>query len=295
MNKRFLIGVVAIPLMLIIVGIISFSSSSFLDNEPSQDLVDPVNQVDRSDKLLTINSEDASSVVALEDKSIPPFTTISILFLSIACLCSVSISFYLYRWRKILISRPHLLVPEEWGRYLGEVGIGLKALSSNTEIQLTSLEKSNSELSERISNMTETYMDLHNILDEKDKEIQRLRDGYDSEIFRRYISRFARVHQTLSEFIEDGDESPSLKMLDRLFDDAFAESGVERYSPVVGEDYRVAKGVSDKPKFTMTNDPSLEFQILEVIEAGYELVLGESTKTIIPSKVKIYKLDKDNQ
>ncbi len=220
---------------------------------------------------------------------------ITIILLSITCLISIAITFYLYRWRRILISQPNTLVPEEWGHYLKSVGDGLGVLNSSTEKNLQGLINSNTDLSSRISNMTSTYMDLQTVLDEKDKEIKRLKDGYDADIFRKYIARFARVEQTLSDMISEDPENSNLVSLERLFEDAFAECGVEKYQPEIGSDYRTAKCVSDKPKVEITSDPTLEFKISEIIEAGYELISGMKSITIIPSKVKIYKLDKEVQ
>ena len=73
----------------------------------------------KSDNLLT------------EADSLPSFLILTILFLSIATVVSVSISFYLYRWRKILLANNNLIVPEEWGKYLISVGDKLQDLSVN--------------------------------------------------------------------------------------------------------------------------------------------------------------------
>jgi len=223
------------------------------------------------------------------------FLYLAILVLSIAIIVSTLVSFYLYRWRKILISQPNSVVPEEWSKYLSGVGAGLNDLSNKNEKYLQMLIKSNSDLGRRVSSMTDTYMELHSVLDEKDKEIKRLKSGYDSEIFRKYIARFARIEQALLDIMEDEPGNANLEMLDRLFEDAFAECGVEKHEPKLGSDYRSVNGVSDNPKMELTSDPSLEFKISEVIEVGYELIMGDYSKTIIPSKVRVYKFDKENQ
>lgn len=203
---------------------------------------------------------------------------------------SVAITFYLYRWRKILLSNPNTVVPEEWAKYLQNVGKNLHNLSDTVEGKLQRVVSASVDQTSKIANMTETYMELQGALDEKDKEVSRLKEGYDSEIFRRFIVRFARVDQALDDFITDSGESEEYTQLKRLFEDAFEECGVTKNSPAIGDDYRTAKGVSDNPKTESTDNPDLEFQISEVIESGYELNAGAGSRTIIPSKVRIYKL-----
>jgi molecular chaperone GrpE (heat shock protein) len=186
-------------------------------------------------------------------------------------------------------------VPEEWAKYLQGVGEGVTQLSSVMDANLNRVSQESRLNTERIENMTKTYMELQEVLDEKDKEIARFKDGYDAEIFRRFIGRFARVDQALEDLILDGGESEELSLIKRLLEDAFEECGVEKTSPNIGEDYRTVSGVSDNPKIQHTNDPSLEFQIVEVIECGYELNTSVERKSIIPSKVKIYKYVEEAQ
>lgn len=223
------------------------------------------------------------------------FLYITIVILSISTLIAVGISFYLYKWRRILLANPNSVVPEEWAKYLQGVGEGVTHLSSIMDENLIRVSQESRLNTERIENMTKTYMELQEVLDEKDKEISRFKDGYDAEIFRRFIGRFARVDQALEDLISDGGESEELSLIKRLLEDAFEECGVEKTSPNIGDDYRTVGGVSDNPKLQRTNDPSLEFQIVEVIECGYELNTGVERKSIIPSKVKIYKYVEEAQ
>jgi hypothetical protein len=210
--------------------------------------------------------------------------------LAIGFSLSVSITFYLYRWRKILLSNPNTVVPEEWAKFLQDVGKKLHFLSGTVENNLKRVVSTSLDQTSKISNMTNTYMELQNALYEKDQEISRLKKGYDAEIFRRFIVRFARIEQSLDDFLIDNDESEEYSQLKRLFEDAFEECGVTRSSLSVGDDYRTAIGVSDNPKTENTDDPKLEFKISEIIESGYELNTGIGDRTIIPSKVRIYKI-----
>lgn len=281
-NKYLIVVSACLCTVLIVVGGIAFWSG---DDRPEA----PPNPTPQTQEKEVPNQADAS----VSNPS--AFLYIAITILSFSTLISVMISFYLYKWRRILLANPNSVVPEEWAKYLQGVGEGVTRLSSDIDANLTRVSQESRLNTERIENMTKTYMELQEVLDEKDKEIARLKDGYDAEIFRRFIGRFARVDQALENLISDCGGSDELSLIKRLLEDAFEECGVEKTSPNIGDDYRTVGGVSDNPKIKHTNDPSLEFQIAEIIECGYELNTGIERKSIIPSKVKIYKYVEEAQ
>jgi len=213
-----------------------------------------------------------------------------VLVLALTTLLSVGISFYLYKWRKVLLENKHLVVPEEAAKHMQSLGKSVGELGQVVaqNLQVVSDESKNN--SEKITNMTETYMQLHHALDEKDKEIKRLKKGYDAQIFKGFVRRFARIEQTVDDFILEDGESDQLTMLSRLFEDAFDECGVCKFSPEIGSDYRRVKGVADNPKLKKAESSEDEFKIYEVLEAGYKLVSGAEEQVVIPAKVRIFKL-----
>ncbi|TXS90796.1 hypothetical protein FV139_17635 [Parahaliea maris] len=226
-----------------------------------------------------------------EAASIPAWLVVMLFLLVTTTALSIGISFYLYRWRQLLINDQRLLVPEKWGKYLSSVGSGLEALHMGITTELARNTDQNGRTETKVASMIETYLELNSALDEKDQEIRRLRKGYDAEIFRRFVLRFARVDQAVSEFIEDGDDSESLHFIRRLLEDAFEESGVIRFEPDVGDDYRkLGDSISDNPKIIPTQSEEDDFKVAEVIEAGYRLIAGEEATVIIPSKVKVFQL-----
>ena len=213
-----------------------------------------------------------------------------IIILSITTLFSVAISFYLYRWRKILLSNKGMVVPEQWSKNIQELGNHISNLSDAVSNNLKIVANETKINSEKSSNMINTYMELQQALDEKDKEIKRLKNGYDAEIFKRFILRFARIDQAIEDYLEDDKENNFLNQFKRMFEDAFDECGVSRFSPSIGEDYRKANGVADTPKIEKTEELDKDFIISEIIETGYQLNMGnDGYKILIPSKVRIYK------
>jgi len=256
--------------------------------------------IDGPSKNATVENIPATAVVSQEPsldvkahESPGSLVYIALIIMSIATLISIIISFYLYKWRRILLAKPTLLVPEEWGKYLDTVGKNMERLGDSFTSNINHLASKTSESSEKIGNMTETYMSLQNTLDEKDSEIRRLKKGYDAEVFRKFVSRFIRIDQAIDYYIhlEEGD-SNFLGQLKRLFEDALDECGVESFAPQIGEDYRRAFGVADNPKKIKTEDPDEEFMVAEIIESGYRLRNGNDYEIVRPCKVSIYRHEK---
>ncbi len=217
---------------------------------------------------------------------------LTIMLMAFATLISVSISFYLYRWRRILISQPNILVPEEWGSSLKDVRSTVRKLINAFHDNTSRITSITTESSDKITNMTEIFMSLQGALNEKDMEISRLKKGYDSEIFRKFLFRFIRIEQYLDDCMKSENvDLDSLVQLKRLLEDAFDECGVEQFEPNVGDDYRRAEGIADHPKTTKTDKAENEFIIAEVLEAGYRLRGGEGYEYIVPAKVIIYTLE----
>ncbi len=140
-----------------------------------------------------------------------------------------------------------------------------------------------------IVNLSETFMTMQRALDEREGEIRRLKRGYDNDIYRKFVSRFIRVDQAVEDFQRAGGaDQTGLEQIRRLLGDAFAECGVECFQPQIGEDYREADGVADKPKTVNADRPEDAFKIAEVLESGYLIRSAESAEVIIPARVRIY-------
>lgn len=222
--------------------------------------------------------------------------TIALAVMALAMAISVAVTFYLYRWRRILLSNPHMMVHEELGGYLNHLATSIDRVTSDLDSHVGIINKNlgtihnqGSEVHGGVANLIETFMTLQKALDERDAEIRRLKAGYDAEVFRKFVKRFIRVDQAIADFQRDApDASNSLDQLQRLLEDAFAECGVESFSPKLGDDYRSAEGVADEPKTVETQDPADEFKIVEVLDSGYRIQGPEGYDVIQEARVSIY-------
>jgi hypothetical protein len=208
---------------------------------------------------------------------------------AITTLIAVVTSFYLYEWRRLLLNSPHRVLPESWGNYWDNLRENVSNLNTTIAPAVRQLDTRTTQHSKLLDDVLETTMKLQGALDQRDADIRRLREGYDEEIFRRFLLRFVRVDQTVRQFSQELVSAPKeLGQISRLLEDALEECGVERFSPEIGEDSRSASGVADNPKVVETDDGASDHKIAEVIDAGYRLARGGQSSVIVPAKVSIF-------
>ncbi len=211
---------------------------------------------------------------------------LALIIMSIATLLSVAISLYLYRWQRILLAKSHSMAPEQLIKHLDNVDSNMKALAVSLADNIKNIKSEISGNTHEIKEMVEILMSFQKTLDEKDGEIDRLKKGYDAHIFGKFLYRFIEIDRAIDEATES---SKDLKLLKRLFEDAFDECGVEKFAPEIGEDYRSAFGVADKPEQYVTKDFEKDSKVAEVLEEGYKLRSGDTYEVIVPARVAVYK------
>jgi len=214
---------------------------------------------------------------------------IALIVMSIATLFSVAISFYLYRWRRLLLANSHMVVPEAFGTWINTLNNEIRKNSQSVTNGFGHFDQRCGSMEEKLSSLIDTFMTLHRALDEKDTEIKRLKRGYDAEIYRKFVGRFIRVDQAIVDLLASGQaDQTGLEQVQKLLEDAFDECGLEKFSPSVGDDYRQTQGVADNPKVIPPEKPDDAFNIAEVLEAGYRRRNQEGYEVILPAKVKIF-------
>ena len=216
--------------------------------------------------------------------------------MAVALVISSAISFYLYRWRKILLSNPHMVVPEQLGEWTAALTKHVHRLTEAVSASLNETTRRGQQTERGISDLSETFMTMQQALDEREQEIQRLKRGYDSEIFRKFVTRFIRVDQAVEDFQRSGSaDEDGLDQIRRLLEDAFAECNVECFHPELGSDYREANGVAEQPKTAVAERAEDDFKIAEILESGYWIRSPESSEVIKPAKVRIYRYQVEGQ
>ena len=131
---------------------------------------------------------------------------------------------------------------------------------------------------------------LRSALDERDKEIKRLRQGHDNAVFRKFVTRFIRVDQAVQYFIENT-EGPTTQLdsIHSLLEDALRECDVQPFHPEIRSDYRSAFGVAEYPNILNTTVKEDDCRIVEILEPGYLMQRGKEKEVLIPARVAIYR------
>jgi len=206
---------------------------------------------------------------------------------------SLIISFWNYHIRSVYLKDGPALVPERWGQILSELIDVWKLQHSQSQSSLSRVQTNTEQQAERSNHLLESFLTLQKALSDRDEEISRLKKGYDSKIFKRFLMRFVRVDRSLREmeveFSEDNHQK-NYKYLVRLMQDALEECGVEQFAPEIGSDYRDAgPQIADDPTVIETDDAEKDFKIADVVSVGYVLIGEGETEVVVPSKVSIFR------
>ena len=264
-------------LLLVLTACLAFAIDALLSSFTSEPTANP--SIETGMAIPTANAESNHTITGLMN---------AIISLSVTNVISVGISLYLYRWRKLLLTRDEILVPEAWGRKLDGFSKANHSIVEAFNRESKILQNVSNDNTAKLDSMIETFMTLQKAVDERDNEIRRLKRGYDQEIFRRFLTRFIRVHQMLGDVPKsDTENAVDIESLRRLLEDAFEECGLEVFQPQLGDDYREVDGIADNPRKETATTAEQEFTIVEVIEQGYRLSGNEQSEVLVPAKVKI--------
>lgn len=136
---------------------------------------------------------------------------LAVILMAVVTATAIAIAFYLYRWRKVITSQQALFVPEE---LISQIRLFRSELNSSTDVtsklmaisqdRFSGIEKNISKVGSITAELFDASTTWQTALDERDAEIRKLRSGYDLEVFRQFIARFARVRTAIDEFKLEG-------------------------------------------------------------------------------------------
>lgn len=212
---------------------------------------------------------------------------------------SIGVSFWLYYVRSILLKDGPALVPEKWGLILQDL-TSTTALSKQQIVEtMSSVYQSSLKQFENSESLLKSFLTLQEAVSLRDKEIERLKEGHDTKVFKRFLMRFVRVSRAIREIHDESSgtsQEKDYKYLLRLIEDALEECGVEIYMPTLGLDYReVGPEIADNPKTIAAVDPHKDYAIAAVDSPGYVIEGEGGVQVIVPAKVSIYRVEQSQQ
>jgi len=212
-----------------------------------------------------------------------------LLIISVVALASTFSAFYLYRWRRLLSenSGKEILLPEQFNELMS----GFKKLIDKNTAGLNTLgndiRDQRSSSNEKIDTMTEVFMTFQKVIDEQKTEIKRLKEGYDSEIKRKFLLKFIKISQLVNEGTLNKE---SLERIKLRFEYALDDCEVESFRPEEGTDFHNYESKElELVTIVKPEKKEDEFKIIEIFEEGYHFRISDNKFELIsPSKVKIY-------
>ena len=155
------------------------------------------------------------------------------------------------------------------------------------------IQKDSGEAKQGVIDILDAFRSLQNALDAKDKEIDRLRQGYDLEIYRRFVGRFIRLEKVIAEDMADieagkHDARETLEDIRTLLEDALEDSGLKRHYPSVGTDIRDADGVDGYKEQRPAETEEQVLTIAEVLEPGWKLDAPGGPVFLKKARVVVY-------
>lgn len=225
------------------------------------------------------------------------FLILALIILSLTSLISTVISFWLYRWRRILLGNIKGLAPEEFAELVNVLNDAINKHKDEVTSGVNKINERIGKVEDMTQKMNHTFMTLQKAIEEKDQEIARYKAGYDSKVFKQFINRFLRVDQAIEDYLLEvnKDLKTPLEDVRSVLEDALDDCGVEKFAPEKDAPYKNTEGVADRPKLQETDVPEKNGLIAEVIEHGYRLRNGESHEIIVPAKVSVYILRKKGE
>jgi molecular chaperone GrpE (heat shock protein) len=278
--------------LLLILVILIFSSLQ-LSSCNSDNAIDPFQTEDNNDSSLvdSISNQDNNP---LNPKSAYIWIIIVLFFISIG---SVLVTIRVLFWRRDISNGMEAVVPtvllENWSNLNNSVQL------TNQEVQslFKLLGRKISDFEEQISNINALTNSLSKANDQKEKEINRLRIGYETIAVRKFLFKMVKVfsafEEEIDEIIQNEDSKKQFNGLLEIFKDALVDAGVEQFTPETGNSYQSEFGILPNPLFVETSNPDLHLKIESVIIPGYKLATTNGYECLIPAKVRVYKYNKN--
>ena len=267
-------------------------SSSFLkadDSSVTVENIKPGGELEDDESSVTVENIKPGGKLEANDGPLIFLLIICILSMILAITSSL-IAFWLYRWRTFLIDNQNFLVPEnliiEYQRQNQKLDELSRSISNSTKF----FEEGMRTIGGVIENTNQNLLIFQEKINEKDKEIQRYREGFDLKIYKAFLNRYFRVFQLIEKLSNQEKISQSeIQKIQEVFIDAFEESGVELFYPEEGEDYLESNFMfEDNAKVILTNEPQHHNKVAKVLRPALRTTDTDKKQIIIRSKVTIF-------
>ena len=239
-----------------------------------------------------------------------PYKLITFLIIGLFSI-SLFINYLLLKWRSKyknqLVTFPENLIDqfESLGKDFSIIKSGVRSefekYTEQMQRQVMLNQNTSKDITLKYEEILESFSLLQKSLDNKDREIERLKKGYDLQILKKYISKLIRVMDTCDAINQDPNITEETKnevtfILDSL-NDLLEDIGIKKYS--------IDEGVSTKSeefglppanewvKFETDNEDEL-FKVKRTLKDGY-FIDAENKEVMKYAKIEVFVKGEKNE
>lgn len=246
-------------------------------------------------KSVSVPQENIESMRIPQSKLHTPFFVALLSMLGVSQLGSILLIMYLFKMRQYTPSGQVSVVPEELLKSLSDQSGAFRKNSQYIfeyiKRIITDREKTDNDIVE----LQKSFSVFQDSLNKKDKEIERLKKGYDTAVYVRFLKRFIKFYVELKKEADAPENQENAVVLNdmlELFGDALIECDLQIKWPDVMasiEDYNHI--ISAKRKVLQTDNPELHDKIAHVLMPAF--ILGD--EVLREANVVIYSYNKERE
>jgi hypothetical protein len=156
----------------------------------------------------------------------------------------------------------------------------------------TKVEKNSASHLEDVEELKSAYLLMRDKLDEKDKEIKRYKEGYDTDKLLTSLEGFIKIRDRIASYAEDGKTTKDdLHRLVKIIENTITTSGAKEIEITVGDnidDDKYLISVSVKREID-TDNPGDDGKIASIEKNGYQITGPEVSTVIRKAEIALHR------
>lgn len=226
-------------------------------------------------KSVSVPQKQPQTAQVVQNRSYTPFFIVLLSILGVSQIASIFLIMHLFKMRQYTPSGQVSVVPEELVKSLSEqsgaLGQNTQYISEYIKRIIADREKTDGDIVE----LQKSFAVFQDSLNKKDEEIDRLKKGYDTAVYERFLHKFIKFYVELkkeADAPENQQNAPILNDMLELLEDALIECNLEIKSPdVMSSANDHSDIVSTKHKTLDTDNPELHGKIAHVLMPAFVL------------------------
>ncbi|PHR93136.1 MAG: hypothetical protein COA69_04080 [Robiginitomaculum sp.] len=283
---------ILIALSILLIGLCMFAAIKVIKpNKPS------LTEATNIEQLTKTSSTPPQVMVAQPSITTTPkdgfgFLYTILVLLTVSLASSIFLIVYLLNWRYRISDTQVSVVPNELLKLLEKQVGGFNQTTHYIGDYIKRIAHDREKTDADIKELQDVFAVFQNSLNKKDQEIERYKSGYDSAIYKKFLSKFTKFYIELKKESHAPENHHSVKLLTDMLEqleDALLECNVELRTPTLlerADDHKDIIGGRIKTK--TTNQPELHGKIAEVLLPAFVLKTQAGDDVLREASIAIY-------